>query len=108
MKVYNKCLNRGLLGVADAGGGSEGASPCCRPSSCRIVSLSLSTELQHSEGVGDDARGGEGMVHAAVGGGGEVLVAREGEGVVHAAVEGGGEVLVAREGRPSSCGIVSL
>ena len=49
--------------------------------------------------MGDDARKGEGVVHAAVESRSEVPVAREGKGVVHAAVEGGGEVLVAREGK---------
>ena len=77
------------------------------------MSLSLSTELQNSEDVADDAsegeavegggkvlvaRQGEGAVHATMEGGGKVLVAKKGEGMVHAAVKGGGEVLVAREG----------
>ena len=77
-------------------GGGVGTSHRCRPSSCWIVSLSLLNELPQSEGEGDDAREGEGVVHAAVEGGGEVLDAREGGGVEHAAVEGGGKVLVAR------------
>ena len=41
---------------------------------------------------------GRGRGKCAVGGGGEVLVAREGEDVVHAAMEGGGKVLIVREG----------
>ena len=43
------------------------------------------------------------MEHAAVGGGGKVLVAGEGEGVVPAALEGGGEVLFVREGEGVVC-----
>ena len=48
--------------------------------------------------MGDDAREGEAMEHAAVEGWGKVLVAGEGMGVVLAAVDGGDKMLVVREG----------
>ena len=86
---------RGLKGVVDVDRVSEGVGEnSFWPSSWGMSSLSLSYQLEQSEGVVVRirrffAREGEDVVH----------VAMEGEGVVHVAVEGGGVAHVAREGK---------
>ena len=96
-------VTRGLKGVVDVDRVSEGVGEnSFWPSSWGMSSLSLSYQLEQSEGVVVRirrffAREGEDVVHVAMEGEGVVHVAMEVEGVEHFAVEGEGVVLVTVE-----------